>query len=115
MSKCRAVSGTAFADVRKGLNGRIATGGQCRPASVSLRARTERGGYQGKLLPVLWRVRSPKFFSSFAPVCCEIDNPQNCIEHFMISFFIPKFFILVTASPFYAARRDKNGGEMLPG
>ncbi len=27
----------------------------------------------------------------------------------MISFFIPKFFILVTASPFYAARRDKNG------
>jgi len=40
---------------------------------------------------------------------CKIDNPQNCIEHFMISFFIPKFFILVTASPFYAARRDKNG------
>ena len=27
----------------------------------------------------------------------------------MISFFSPKFFILVTASPFYAARRDKNG------
>jgi len=29
----------------------------------------------------------------------------------MISFFIPKFFILVTASPFYAARRDKNAGR----
>ena len=46
---------------------------------------------------------------------CKIDNPQNCIEHFMISFFIPKFFILVTASPFYAARRDKNGVRNVSG
>ena len=27
--------------------------------------------------------------------------------------FFPNLFILGTASPFYAARRDKNGGEML--
>ena len=29
----------------------------------------------------------------------------------MISFFIPNLFIFVAASPFYAARRDKNGGR----
>jgi len=50
MSKCRAVLSTAFADVRRGLDGRMATGGQCGPASVGLRARqaaqTERSGVQ---------------------------------------------------------------------
>ena len=42
---------------------------------------------------------------------CNTENHRYCVEHFMISFFFPKLFILVTASPFYAARRDKNAGR----
>ena len=51
--------------------------------------------------------------SAFAPVCyCAVLRTLGIalsISRFL--FFIPKFFILVTASPFYAARRDKNGGR----
>ncbi len=50
VSKCRAVLGTAFAGVRRVLNGRMTTGGQCWPASVGLGSRqivqTERSGVQ---------------------------------------------------------------------
>jgi len=51
-------------------------------------------------------------YSAFATVCSyAVLTKLSVLSSAVYVFFFPKFFILVTASPFYAARRDKNGGE----
>ena len=115
MSKCRAVLGTAFAGGRGERGGRFAAGLRKRSGaecSVGWHGRPNgKRWLSGKAASGTLEGAEPKvlLFVCASLLLCKIDNPQNCIEHFMISFFIPKFFILVTASPFYAARRDKNG------